>query len=602
MTSRLKFVLAAMLTLLVVFTGRLMYLQFAMAEELSTQSAQNFTEHRRISPLRGQILARDGTVLADNRIAVDLMYWGGEIEQWNRIRHMLGIKEEPRPPELSDPQERISGSVLSWNVPDDMLPGLKELAAVQPTVWFGGKQHPTLELRERIERTYPTNLAAQVIGYTTEAAGRFEGYAIHELVGRAGLELSFQDVLFGTPGAEIIKVNNRGVVLDRREIMSAIPGKDIRLTLDPRAQRIAEDVLKNALQYVNADRLEKGLEPADIAKGALVAINPNTGEILAMASVPSYNQNVFTKRPSEPEEVTELLTNNKTFPMSNRAVQAYPPASTFKVVTSSALLEYGYITPNSLYPCSANFRLGNVVWWNWLHWDQGNYNVTEALADSCNTFFWNAVADTPGALEGWGPFMEDLVTRARTLGYGHTVGVGLLEEQPGRIPDEEWAENYYQYGWLPGFTFNTVIGQGDVLATPLQVAQLISTVAMDGLHMEPKLIQAIGGVPTETHTEQLEGRFWHTLQQGMRMMVTQTPSGRKYLGSLPVKVAGKTGTSQTSRGGGYYHAWFMGYGPYEDPELAIAVFIEHGGSSSSVSLPVARDFFTAYWNLETETQ
>jgi penicillin-binding protein 2 len=591
MTSRLRLLLALMFTVMVIFTGRLMYLQFAMAEEFKALSAGNVLEERRISPLRGRILARDGTVLADNRIAVDLMYWGGEIEHWERIAFMLGLTRFPDPPDMRDPNQRLQGRTIAWNIPDGIWPAIEELVAGQPNLY----------LRERIERTYPTNLAPQVVGYTTEAdPQRFPGYALGELVGQAGIEASFQEVLFGRPGAELAQVNNRRVTLSTRQLEPAYPGQDVVLTLDPRAQRIAEEVLRDALLYVNSERRKGGLTLEEVAKGALIALNPKTGEILAMASVPTYDQNIFTKRPSDPERVTVLLSDNRNFPLANRAVSEYEPASTFKLVTSSALLEGGFVSPNARFSCSPTFRIGNIVWRNWANFHRGAYDVRDAIADSCNTYYWNAIATTPDALRGWSPFAAALVNRAREFGFGERVGVGLLEERPGRIPDQAWVREYYGHGWLPGYTINAAIGQGDVLATPLQVAQLISTLALKGTQVQPRLVKGIGDEVFEPVVTQIPGRYWQTLEQGMRMALTNYPSGRRYLGSLPVQVAGKTGTAQNPRGEGYFHAWFMGYAPMNDPEIAIVVFIEHGGSSTAVALPVARDFLVRYFELDVE--
>lgn len=592
MISRLRLLLAIMLTLLVVFTGRLMYLQLAMAEEFTALSTDNYLEQRRIRPLRGRILARDGTVLADNRIAVDLLYWGGEIKQWDRISHMLEIEEPLVPPDLSDTRQRREGRVVAWNIPDQLVPTIEELVAGQENLY----------LRERIERTYPTNLASHVVGYTAEGdAERFPGYELGDLVGQMGIERSYQESLFGQPGAKIAEINSHGVTVSSDEIFPAEPGQDIVLTIDPQIQHMAEQALENSRHYVTAYRASRGVPAASISHGALIALNPKTGEILAMASSPHFDQNVFTKRPTSSELVRALLEDSENLPLSNRALEAFSPASTFKLVTSSALLEHGHIGPNTRYECSATYNFLGITFRNWATHYRGNYNVRDAIADSCNTFYWRAAAATPGATRGWGTFSANLANRAREFGFGAPVGIGLREEKSGRIPDDEWAREYYDYGWLPGFTLNMSIGQGDVQATPIQVAQLISTLAMSGRQVQPTLIREIGGNEVLPDVREVPGQHWRALQEGMRQMVTDYPTPRRYLGpgNFPIDVAGKTGTAQTRRGE-EHHAWFMGYGPYQDPELAVVVFIEHGGSSTQVAIPVARDFMAAYWGVETE--
>ncbi len=593
MIARLRLVLAVLLTVLVIFTGRLMYLQLAMADEFEALSTRNFLEERRISPLRGRILARDGTVLADSRVAYDLMYWGGDIGNWRRLQSLLGLEGEPRPPDPSKPDEQRSGAVLAWNIPDTLIPAVEELVAGQPSLY----------LRERIERTYPTNLAAQVVGYTATAdPERFPGYANDELVGVMGLEAGFEEQLFGAPGKKLVEVDNRRVVLSERELIAARPGQDVVLTVDPQAQRVAEDVLRDAVRYINEEHARRGLPPEEVARGALIAIDPRNGEILAMASAPTFDQNLFTKRPIDPEQVAPILGDGVNLPLSNRAVEAYPPASTFKVVSSSTLLENGYLAPGTRYDCTAAIRYGGIRWENWATYYRGNYDVTEAIADSCNTFFWRAAIDTPDFSKGWAPFVADLVERAREFGYGRPVEVGLPEEKAGRIPDQAWADAVYPYGWLPGFTLNTAIGQGDVLATPLQTAQFIATLAMDGRQAHPHLVQRIGEEEQPVEVREVPGRYWEVLRQGMRKMVTD--HGSNYIigpgANFPVAVAGKTGTAQNGRGLGYEHVWFMAYAPLEAPELAVVVFLENGGSSSAVAVPVVRDFLAEYWGIEIE--
>jgi len=591
LTGRSRLVLALMLTVLVIFTGRLMYLQLAMAAEYRAQSEQNFTQERRIAPLRGRVLARDGTVLADNRVAYDLMYWGGEVDGWARLAAFLGLEGEPRLPDPARLEERLNGATIAWNIPDHLVPAVEERIAGQANLY----------LRERIERTYPTNLAAQVVGYTAQAdPDRYPGYGVDDLVGVSGIEATWETTLYGAPGVRRVEVDNRGARLSSVVVVPATPGSDVVLTIDPIVQRLAEDVLAGALAYVNGDRARVGLPLEEVVHGAFIALDPRTGEVLAMASSPTYDQNVFAKRPIDPAAVAAVLLDDLHRPLQNRAVEAYAPASTFKMVTSMALLEGGWISPTSTFSCSARFTLGGVTFQNWATFDKGMYDVRHAIADSCNTFYWNAAVATPNARSGWGPFIEQEVALARAFGFGAPVGVGLRDEKAGRVPDEAWvrAQPQYDHGWLPGFTMNTIIGQGDVLATPVQVAQMIQTLAMSGDHVSPHLVLELGDAPFVAETKTIEGRFWRVLQEGMRMMFTDYPS-RELLGprAFPVAVAGKTGTGQTPRGPDYTHAWFMGYGPVDDPEIAIALLIEHGGSSSRVAVPVARDFFAGYWGV-----
>src|SRR5690606_16978606 len=540
-------------------------------------------------PLRGRILARDGTVLADDRVAYDLLYRGGDAPEWERLKALLGVEGDLRQPDRNRPEEVQNGAVLVWTIPDTLVPAVEERVAGSANLY----------LRERIERTYPTNLAAQTVGYTAQAdPTRNIGYSTDDLVGVAGIEASYEAALFGNAGLRLVAVDNRGTEVAAQSLWSASPGLDVVLTIDPQLQRLAEDVLAGALPYVNSDRVRVGLPLEENVRGAIVAVDPRNGEVLAMASAPTFDQNVFTHRPSDPERVAAILDDSRNLPLTNRAVQAYAPASTFKVVTSSTLLEDGYVSRNTVYSCSARFRYGGIVWRNWATFDKGGYTVLDAIADSCNTYYWNAAVNTPNFSVGWAPFIADVVERAREFGFGSTTDVGVIEEKPGRVPDKAWVDSQpqYQHGWLPGFTLNTVIGQGDVLATPIQTAQFISTLAMDGMMARPHLVMQVGEQVMEPIIEQVEGDHWQTLEDGMSLMFTDYPSAN-ILGPrvFPRSLAGKTGTAQTPRGGDYTHAWFMGYSPVEDPQIAVVVFIEYGGSSSRVSVPLARDFLAGYW-------
>ncbi len=592
MINRLRILLALIFSVLLIFTLRLMYLQIVMASELSAKSEENIRTEEYIQPLRGRILARDGTVLADNRIAWDLMYRGGEFENWEKLKFLLKLTDLPKEPDKADRVERQLGSVVAYNIPDDLVPAVEELVAGQVNLY----------LRDRIERTYPTNLAAQTVGYTAEAQGRFAGYSLNDLVGIMGLEASYQQELFGSPGRLDVQVDNRGVVINSRTIRPARPGKTLVLTIDPRTQRLAEDALAGALPYVNGERLKRNLPEETTVRGAMIVLDPRTGDILAMASYPSFDQNIFTHRPGVPEEIEALLTDKTNLPMTNRAVEAYPPASTFKLITSSTLLEDGFTSPEKHYACSASVNFGGIRWDNWSYpGSRGNYTVVDAIADSCNTYFWRALLDTPDArLAGWSPFIDALFTRAREFGYGSPVGVGLNEEKPGLIPTKEWAESVYEYGWLPGFSLNSAIGQGDVLATPMQVAQLTATIAMDGKRAQPRLVKQIGDEVLEPNYTQLQGQYWSILKEGMRHMITDYGTNH-ILGpasGFPIHISGKTGTAENAKGTGYDHVGFTAFAPSENPEIVIYIFVENGDKSTQVAVPAARDFLKAYFRLE----
>lgn len=594
-TRRLRLLFVLMVFLLVLFSIRLAYLQFVQVETFRLRSQGNYVGKVDIVPLRGKVLARDGTVLADNRLAVDLVYRGGEIALQSRIEHLLGEELVLTAPDLSDTREKQHGKVIIWDIDYSLIAALEELMVDQPLVEggaFAGDQ--ALYLKRRKERFYPTDMAAHLVGYTREEKDE-------QFLGVSGIEAFYDDKLYGQDGEEFIEIDNKRRVVGRFEdyLVEALPGEDIVLTIDLELQAIAEKVLEEALPYVNRQREYKELELMDQIRGAIVAMDPNTGEILALASYPSYDPHVFTKRPIVSEDITNLLEDTNGFPMLNRAVSAFAPASTFKLVTSLALLDKGHITPETVYPCSGQFRFRDLVMRNWAGYSKGTYNVLEAIADSCNTFYFNASAQTPDVGLGWSQFSEELTDYARALGYGSTADIGVLEERSGLVPDDSYSRLQRGFPWRPGDTLNISIGQGDLLATPVQVAQLVATIAMEGKQYKPHLVRQIGDERIAPSLKIIEGKSWRHVRDGMRLMMTDY-GGRHLLGpnTFPVSIAGKTGTAQNGKGVGFEHAWFTGFGPVEKPEVVVTVFVENGGSSSAVAIPVARDFLAGYWNVK----
>lgn len=594
LTLRFSILLTITLTLLLVFVGRLVQLQILHNTKYNTESAANHILRQHISPLRGRILARDGTILADNRIAVDLMYSGGEVLHWRRIAPMLQLDGAPLEPDLSELKERLEGKVQRWDIASELVPALEELVAGQENLY----------LRKRIERIYPQQQqAAQLLGHTTLAdPERFEDYHLGDMVGLNGIEAGYQAALFGTAGTTIAEIDSRNTIVRELErVQEPIPGADITLTIAPTLQALAEEILPNALEYVNAYRERKDLPEMEKLRAAFIALDPRNGEILAMASYPAYDPNIFTRYPILPENTQPVLDDNQQIPMLNRAVSAYPPASTFKLVTSLALLEHGRIQAESTLPCSGYFTLRDVRMGNWAGYYRGDYTVAEAIADSCNTFYWAAAGEAPDITDGWSLYAEELTDFARYMGYGQTIGIGLPEEKAGLVPDNQYSKRYNGYSWRPGDSLNIAVGQGDMLATPLQVTQMTATIAMNGWQRQPHLIKQIGDVPSTIPQRYIEAP-WQPVQDGMRLMITGY-GGRRLLGpnNFPIAVAGKTGTAQNGLGVGYEHSWFTAYAPYDsEPEIVATVLIENGGSSTAVAIPVVRDFLAGYYNIEDE--
>ena len=578
MTGRLY---ALMLLFLIAFglLGlRAWQLQVLEHEKYALRSQGNYLKTEGIPAPRGRILDRKGRVIAQDRLVVDLVYEGGEVAFRERLLPLLGLKELPK---------AQGPTVLKAGISEHLLPTLAELTAGQPN----------LKLVERIERAYPNPISGPVLGYVLQANAEQvkRGYSPEEQVGQAGLEAALEPYLRGKRGVRAVEVNVRGERLRETILEEPTPGQDVVLTLDLDLQRAAERALEEALTDINAGRKRNGLPPAARVKGAIVALDPRTGEVLAMASAPSFGPNLFARRPV-PKEVQALL-KDPDLPLLNRAVQPYTPGSTFKLATSYALLEEGYVGPTTSYRCSPYIVYGGQVRRNWAGRDMGPMTVKEAIAWSCNTWYYQGVAQDPLGV------VDRLAARARLLGLGEATGLEVAE-RTGLLPTRSWKREAFKEPWYPGETLSLAIGQGPVLATPAQVARMLATLANGGLKPRLHLVKRLGNLEVRPRLDPVPGRFWKVLQEGLRKTVTEG-TARHVLGNFPVPTGGKTGTAETpGKRAGLEHAWYMGYGPTEPgtphPPLVVVAFFENGGEGSRVALPAVRKVMEAYWGLSKE--
>jgi penicillin-binding protein 2 len=595
MNPRLFLVLALVYGVFGVFALRLWQLQVVQHQQYATRSEGNYLRTEAILPPRGRILDRGAKVLASNRLAVDLEYSGGEILYRDRILQLIGLNELPQPP-------KGQLVTLKVNIADNLVPSLAELAAGQDN----------LRLVERSERVYPNDIAGPLIGYTQLASKEQveQGYYAAELVGTTGVEGAMEAQLRGIHGVQFAEVNIRGERVRRQVLKEPEAGSDIYLTLDYSLQKAAQRILGEGLQDLNQGRALYR-QPAEKAiKGAMVALDPRNGEVLVMATIPTFDPNLFGKRPRDNAAIAKLF-SDKTRPTLNRAVTDFQPASTFKLATSSALLESGRVTPGTSYGCSSVIYFGGNPRRNWSNRNMGPMTSRDAIANSCNTWYYQSAAYSPG-----GPvaFVDILAKRSMELGLGRPTGLEVTEQE-GLIPTLEWKRQNFKDGkWYPGETLSIVIGQSYVQATPAQIARMLTTIANSGRQPELHLVRQIGDQPVAPQYTQVPGRFWSDLQAGLRQTVTRgTASHILGPNRFPVPTAGKTGTGQNELsaklGNAYTHAWYMGYGPVSEsgqlittdsrrPPLVAVAFFENAGEGSGVALPAVRKLMASYWQVE----
>ncbi len=571
MPDRLRLMLLLAYLGLLLLGLRLFELQVVLHQRYVTESRGNYLKTESIPAPRGRILDRNGVVLAKNRIAYDLYYSGGPVRFLGRILDLLDLKALPQP--------KKGPVVVAANLPEALVPTLAELTAGQRNLW----------LKERVERTYPHPIAGAVIGYVQPPGPEDlkRGYQPDDLVGKAGLEAAFEARLRGRRGLKLVERDARGAILREEVLRPPVPGEDLRLTLDYRLQKAAEKALAEALADVNAGRKKLGLPPAGTLRGAAVAIDPGTGVVLAMASAPAFDPNLFVRHPVEVEAIRSVI-QNPAKPLLNRAVQAYPPGSTFKPVTASALLEARLIPPGQVFRCLPAIRFGGQLRRNWSSRDLGPMDVRRAIAFSCNTWFYQAVIQA-GPLRA----LDAIARRAGAFGLGEPTGLAI-KERTGLIPTRAWKRKTFGEPWYPGETLSVAIGQGPVLASPAQLARAYAALFTGRL---PRL-HLVAAPPS---ARPVAGRYLGLIRQGLRMTVTEG-TARFRLKDFPVPTAGKTGTAETpGKRAGYEHAWYAGFGPWppdgKHRPLVVVAFIENGGEGSRAALPVVKKVMAAFWGI-----
>jgi penicillin-binding protein 2 len=398
------------------------------------------------------------------------------------------------------------------------------------------------------------------------ARSRDKNYSMDSRLGKAGLEQMYEKELKGKDGGIYLEVDSRGKLNRVLESRKWVPGADIFLTIDSKAQAAAEEGLKKSIS----------------GKGAVVALDPRTGAIIAFASAPDYDPNMFVLSGSE----REGLPAGKTLPEFNVALQgSYPPGSIFKIITAAAILESGRVSPDEKFYCPGYYDAGSRVFKCWQKKGHGQVSFIDGLANSCDVYFYNA-GQRAGALA--------IEKQARAFRLGQLSGVPLSGEKPGNVfgPSLRAAKKSY---WFIGDTLNQAIGQGETLMTPMQAAGEIAAVANGGIFHRPyyvdRIVKSDGqlfyqGKPETLSRIQLKDSTWKLIREGLRSVVEEgTGQAGKIAGA---EIYGKTGTAQNPQGKD--HAWFVAYATVNDEpsKIAVAVLVEHGEHGASAAVPIAK--------------
>lgn len=438
---------------------------------------------------------------------------------------------------------------------------------------------------------------AHLLGYTGSVAPedveKGAEYYMTDRIGKVGLEKVYEEDLRGVHGVEQIEVDSKGKivrVLVKEGNREAEPGADLSLYLDRDLQNKAGELLRGGMEKA------KELTGNEITAGTAIMMDVNTGGILAMATLPDYNNNLFSKAISGEEYAR--LTLDPTQPLFNRAIRGtYPPGSIVKIVMAAAGLSEGVINVGTAFDTPAAIEIGEYSFPDWK--DHGTTNVERAIAESNNIFFY-AIGGGFERIRGIG--IDRIKQYWQLFGLGQPTGVDLPGEASGLLPDEDWKKKVRGEPWYIGDTYHVSIGQGDLLVTPLQMLRATAVVANGGKLIKPQLVKKIsnaeGEVVKEFEPKILRENFVsksviETVQRGMRMAVTE--GSARALNELSVTSAGKTGTAQFLNNQ-KTHAWFEAYAPYENPEVAVIVMIEGGGGGNETAVPVAKELLKYYFS------
>ena len=557
---------ALLLAVVLLFSGamvaRLAWLQLLHGAENRARADENRIRLLPRNPIRGRLLDRHGQVLATSRLTYNLYIQPREVgdAQWPALRDRLATVVGLPAAQL-DEKRRSGANAEGFRIA--LASGLKSEQVLRFREQAAGLQGAEVDVD--ILRSYPHGrLAAHVLGYTSGITEEEytqlqpKGYRIQDRVGRSGVEKQFEGHLRGEWGGQQVEVNAAGQVQRIIGEKSAKAGQDLRLTLDLALQQAAERALDG------------------VRKGAIVALDPQTGAIRALASRPTFDPNVFSPAPSS-SQWSSL--NSPDAPLLNRAFQGFPPASTFKIVTSVAGLESGRYTADSKVMTMNSFCYAGLCYGD--HGAHGAIGFPFALAVSSNTFYYQVGLKV-------GP--DELFKAARRMGYGQVTGIELVEEEtPGLLGDQAWKQEVLGEGWTPVDTITSAIGQGALQVTPIQMARLYAAVANGGWLVTPHLVER----PTKRTWIGLKRATLQVLRDGLRQVVTIGTAKLLNDPNLP-PVAGKTGTGEDPPRPD--HAWFGGYAPADKPTLVIIAFGENsGGYGGTVAAPMVKALMNTWF-------
>ncbi|MEK7064924.1 MAG: penicillin-binding protein 2 [Patescibacteria group bacterium] len=570
----------------ILIAGRIFYLQIIAGSDYRALAERN---RQRIIPIpaeRGLIYDRNNISLTTNIPSFSIAVVPQDLPRQESKRAPL-IKKLA---ELSNQNEDYIRQILR-----DYSAYSYESIVIQENIDYdtalklliSATDLPGIQIQRGSKRHYENFPLAHIIGYIgklnqTELTNLYQKkYYPSDYIGKTGVEKTYETALRGIFGRKRTEVNALGKEQSVLAEEAPIPGQHVKLAIDLEMQKMLEKIINNSLKASNKDR----------ASG--IVMNPNSGEILAMVSLPTFDNNDFSGGISVERYRAYIEDENK--PLFNRAIGgSYPSGSSIKPAIAASALQEGIITPATNFLSTGGLRVSKWFFPDWQAGGHGATNVRKALASSVNTFFYYIGGGYKNFI-GLGP--DKLKMWLEKFGFSRLSGIDLPGENDGFLPSPEWKQNTKNEQWYIGDTYNFSIGQGDVLVSPLQIANMTALIANGGKLMEPHVVHSLIDPVTKKETKIaprvirenfISTKNLDTVRHGMRDCVTSGSCQR--LASLPFAVAGKTGTAQWNSKKPN-HAWFTSFAPFNSPEIVVTILVEEGGEGSAISAPIAYEFY-----------
>lgn len=554
--------------------ARLVQLQLINPENFTKESEKNSVKTIITTPARGLIYDRNYKLIVDNKPSYSVTITKKEFDTTKipEVSNLLGITDDDIRSDLKDIEgtNRFIPTRLVRDVDFKVISYIEE----------NREQLKGIDYKIEPIRTYPDNFkASHILGYSNEISKNQlknqsgDYYKQGDLIGITGLESSYENYLRGEKGFEFILQDSKGREVgslnDGKNDVKSVAGYDLILTIDAGLQEYAEKLLGNR-------------------KGAIVAIDPNNGEILTMVSKPDFDLTDFSGKLSP--DIWNKLNNDPDKPLFNRATMTrYPPGSTYKMISALASLQEGIMKPNSTIPCEGSFKYGDRVFGD--HGAYGSIGFVTSIEHSVNVFYYKLVLKI--GFDNWTKY-------GNIFGFGQKTGIDIPEETKGLLPSTEYFNKVYgPKGWTQGFVVSLGIGQGELGVSPLQMACYCSTLANSGTYFQPHLVKFLKNpnsgeltpVNFKRRDVEIEKQYFDIVRKGMYNVVNGSGTAHTIRTSL-VDIAGKTGTAQNPHGRD--HSWFIAFAPYDNPRIAICVLVENAGFGAAVAAPIAQRIILKY--------